>query len=66
LLSTIKGNPSYGEGVLAKRCINFAKEQADEFLNHIQQVLKLNKSSPLNTVAALLGENLVSARIDST
>ncbi|URD48701.1 AAA family ATPase [Chroococcidiopsis sp. CCNUC1] len=41
LLCTIKGNPSYGEECTGKTLHQlFAKEQADEFLNHIQQVLR--------------------------
>ncbi|MBW4607970.1 MAG: PAS domain-containing protein, partial [Hassallia sp. WJT32-NPBG1] len=41
LLCTIKGNSSYGEECTGKTLHQlFAKEQADEFLNHIQQVLR--------------------------
>jgi two-component system NarL family sensor kinase len=40
LLCTIKGNPSYGEECTGKTLHQlFAKEQADEFLSYIQQVL---------------------------
>jgi two-component system NarL family sensor kinase len=41
LICTIKGNSSYGEECTGKTLHQlFAKEQADEFLNHIQQVLR--------------------------
>jgi PAS domain S-box-containing protein len=41
LLCTIKGNSSYGEECTGKTLHQlFAKEQADEFLNQIQQVLR--------------------------
>ncbi|MDV2997735.1 MAG: Serine/threonine-protein kinase PknD [Chroococcidiopsis sp. SAG 2025] len=41
LICTIKGNPSYGDECTGKTLHQlFAKEQADEFLNHIQQVLR--------------------------
>lgn len=41
LICEIQGNPSYGEEYTGKTLHQlFAKEQADEFLNHIQQVLR--------------------------
>jgi two-component system, NarL family, sensor kinase len=41
LICTIKGNSSYGEECTGKTLHQlFAKEQADEFLNQIQQVLR--------------------------
>jgi PAS domain S-box-containing protein len=41
LICTVKGNPSYGEECTGKTLHQiFAKEQADEFLDYIQQVLR--------------------------
>ena len=65
LLCTIEGNSSYGEECTGKTLHQlFAKEQADEFLNHIQQVLKTQQVLTVEYSEWLSGREIwFSARI---
>jgi two-component system NarL family sensor kinase len=64
LLGSIKGNPSYGEldeeEYIGKTLHQlYAKEQADEYLSYIQQVLRTNKSSRSSTALESWTRSLV-------
>ncbi|MDZ7950748.1 AAA family ATPase [Nostoc sp. DedQUE09] len=65
LIYTIKGNSSYGEECTGKTLHQlFAKEQADEFLNHIQQVLRTQQVLTVEYSRWMAGrETWFSARI---
>lgn len=65
LICTIKGNSSYGEECTGKTLHQlFAKEQADEFLNHIQQVLRTQQVLTVEYSHRIAGREIwFSARI---
>ncbi|WP_373425453.1 PAS domain S-box protein [Chroococcidiopsis cubana] len=65
LICTIQGNPSYGEECTGKTLHQlFAKEQANEFLNNIQQVLRTQQVLTVEYSHRIAGREIwFSARI---